>query len=65
MIPKQFRMAVGRDFDKGLDILVVATGIAILVGAMSNTVRASAPWLLGTLVVATLVVGAIYQYFVN
>lgn len=61
MIPQQFRMAVGRNFEKGLDILLLATGVAILVGAMSNTVRASALWLLATLVLSTVVVAGIYH----
>ena len=65
MIPEQFRIAVGRNFDKGLNILVLATGIAILVGAMSNTVRASAPWLLGILVLATAVAGGAYHFLGN
>lgn len=51
MLPVKFRRALGRHFDKGLDMLLVAIGFTLLVGAIFGELRTSALRLTVTLVV--------------
>lgn len=55
MMPAKYRKAVGRNFEKGLDMLLISTGFTLLVGAIFSGFRASALLLTGTLVVTFVV----------
>lgn len=52
MLPAKYRKAVGRNFERGLDLLLVATGVALLVGAVFSEIRTSAIALAVTLVIS-------------
>ncbi len=60
MLPTKYRRTVGQHFDRGLDILLLATGIAVIAGALSSDIRTSAVLLMTTFAVTAVVAGVVW-----